>query len=241
MPRSRGAISSVLSAGAAIVVVAGLTAGASALPRGPAEDRSAACVAAELPRSEAVRARPGPPPVVPPPAPAVGPPSAPPVRPPSERDVTGPGGSLTQTIQVTVIGGPLYLPEDRLSVDLVPARPGAARLAGVLPPVEVVDARGTHAGWELRWAVDEAWLLTPAGRVPVSHQRVTVEPGVPEAVHGEPHGLRAGPTCPGAGLLATAAPGAGAGTYAVGATVSVDVPRGLEVLGSGLELRLTLR
>jgi hypothetical protein len=233
MLRSRGAISSVFSAGVAIVVVAGVAAGASALPRGPAESRSASCVAAELPRSEAVRARPGPPPVVPPPAPPVGP--------PSERDVTGPGGSLTQTIQVTVIGGPLYLPEDRLSVDLVPARPGAARLGGVLPAVEVVDARGTHAGWELRWAVEEAWLLTPAGRVPVAHPRVTLEPGVPQAVHGEPHGLRAGPTCPGAGLLATAAPGAGAGTYAVGATVTVDVPRGLEVLGSGLELRLMLR
>jgi hypothetical protein len=227
MLRSRGAIDVAISAAAAVVVVVGVAAGAAAVPSGAAEDRSAAC-AAQRARPEAARPPANPQPVTIPPTARTWP----------GRDVTGAGGSLTQTIQLTVIGGTLRLPDDRPRLDLVPAGPG--RLVGALAPVEVVDARGTHEGWELRWSVDEAWMATAVGPVLLTPQRVMIEPATPEAVHGEPFGLYAGPTCPGSGLLAHAEPGGGAGIYAVGATVTLEVPRGLEALGGSVVLGLTV-
>jgi hypothetical protein len=160
-----------------------------------------------------------------------------PVLPAPERD----GQAVEQVVQLQVVGGSLTLEDDLVEVPLSRGADGTWRAD--LPPVQVVDARGSHAGWEVRWSLDEVVLDGAPPPRSVGAARVQVRPAAPVVVDGTTGGLVAGRTANGAGhgrQLAAARPGWGGGTYAVGGTVSVRVPRHLEADEVVVRLRYRL-
>jgi hypothetical protein len=129
-----------------------------------------------------------------------------------------------QVVQLTVVGGALSLADESATVTL--ARHGSTWSAE-LPAVRVVDARGTHAGWTVRWTVtdvDVDGCRHP--RVGASHVKVT--PAAPVVVFGTADGLEAGRAAVGTAkhrTLGRAVAGSGGGTYEAGGTVSMKLPQ----------------
>jgi hypothetical protein len=136
---------------------------------------------------------------------------------------TASGSSMVQVVKVEVRGGSLSLTDDRAEVALV--RHGRT-WSGELPAVRVVDARGTHAGWTVRWAVADI-EVSGCVKAKVRPSHVRVDPAEPVAVHGLPDGVHAGRSSVGAGparTLMRAAPGWGGGTYVGGGTATLRIP-----------------
>ena len=142
------------------------------------------------------------------------------------------GQTVTQTIQLTIIGGELSLAADQATVALEPV-PGSARdWTGALPPVRVVDARGTHEGWTVRWSVSSVDLTGTTGSSHLPTAKVHLDPAEPTVVAGLDEGLaagRGGPAVRQGRTLFSAAPGTGGGTYEAGGTISLRLPRSADV------------
>ena len=129
--------------------------------------------------------------------------------------------SIVQVIELSVVGGALELVDEHASVVLERV-PGSVRdWVGVLPPVRVVDARGSHEGWEVRWSVEDVSR-------DVGLHRIKVRPHEPVVVAGLADGLVEGSdgrgNAPRPLRLLGAEPGFGGGTYEAGATVTVRLP-----------------
>lgn len=141
------------------------------------------------------------------------------------------GQSVTETIQLTIIGGELSLASDHATVTLERVEGGHDDWVGTLPPVRVVDARGTGAGWVVRWTVTG---LDVAGARRASHvpaAKVHLQPGTPVVVAGLPDGIaagRPGPATQHGRTLFSAEPGTGGGTYEAGGTVTLRLPRSID-------------
>jgi hypothetical protein len=138
---------------------------------------------------------------------------------------------VTESVQLTIIGGDLDLLTDRSSVTLHRAPGSDSEWTGTLPPVRVVDARGTGEGWTVRWTVTSVALDGVRRASDLPAPTVRLEPGDPVVVAGLPDGLtsgRPGREVPGGRRLFAAAPGTGGGTYEVGGTVVLRLPRSVE-------------
>jgi hypothetical protein len=127
--------------------------------------------------------------------------------------------SVTQTVQLTIVGGPLELVTTEADVALERVAGSERDWVGTLPPVRVVDARGTHEGWRVRWDATAVSADGGAPRGDVSG-KVRVEAASPEVVAGVDEGVVAGT----GRTLFSAERGAGGGTYEAGATVSLRLP-----------------
>jgi hypothetical protein len=134
--------------------------------------------------------------------------------------------ALQQTVHLNVVGGSIELETASASVILTP-RPGKPReWIGTLPPVRVVDGRGTLEGWEIRWSLASVELDTSIVRRR-EWATVTLDPGLPVVVDGAPDGVRsgrAGPARPPGRALLRADPGTGGGTYEAAGTVTLKLP-----------------
>jgi hypothetical protein len=155
----------------------------------------------------------------------------------------GGGQTVTQTIQLTIVGGDLELATDHASIVLHRVEGSDRDWTGTLPPVQVVDARGTGEGWRVRWAVDAIELSGGTRSRSVPDARVRLEPGDPIVVDGAPDGLAAGssgPALPHGRTLFTAEPGSGGGTYEAGGTVSLRLPPSVAATAITVELTFAL-
>lgn len=153
------------------------------------------------------------------------------------------GEILEQTLDLNVVGGPLRLETSSASVVLT-RRPGSDReWIGTMPPVRVVDARGTLAGWEVRWFMESVELDGSIARRP-DWATVSVDPAGPVVVDGAPEGLEAGgrrpATRPGRALM-HAMPGNGGGTYEADGTVLVKLPGSVSAEHMVVNLTFALR
>lgn len=149
----------------------------------------------------------------------------------------GESRSMTQTVQLTIVGGPLELATTEATVAL--ERVSDRDWVGVLPPVRVVDARGTHEGWDVRWSV--VTVETDAG--PVAGNRLRLAPSPPAVVAGLAEGLEAGspgPARPHGRTLFSADPGSGGGTYEAGAAVSLRLPASIDATSVVVHLGFSL-
>jgi hypothetical protein len=133
----------------------------------------------------------------------------------AQTGASGEGQSVTEVIELTVVGGDLQLVTDHATVSL--ERVGSSReWVGTVPPVRVIDARGTGDGWTVRWTVADV-SVGSAGRVRLAGDEPTVVAGLPDGLYGQ-----RGRT------LFGAEPGYGGGTYEAGGTVSVRLPKKVE-------------
>ena len=133
--------------------------------------------------------------------------------------------SVVQMVQLTVIGGELELLTDHATVTLERVAGTSRDWTGVLPPVRVVDARGTLEGWTVRWRVEDVSVGSAA-------RRVRVAPDAPVVVAGSADGLvagSAGPSGPRGRTLFRAHVGYGGGTYEAGGTVTLRLPPHVDV------------
>ena len=147
--------------------------------------------------------------------------------------VGGSGSSMTQVVQIAVIGGDLTLVTPQAEVEL---RRGPWSIwTGELPAVRVIDARGTHAGWTVRWDVAQV-ATTASGRTRevTGASAVWLAPSGPVVVAGLPDGLTSGRD---GRVLFAAEPGGGGGTYEAGGQVAVLVPPTVDP--SAVVVRLT--
>jgi hypothetical protein len=139
--------------------------------------------------------------------------------------------SVTETVQLTIIGGDLELVTPSATVALAEV-PGSAReWVGTLPPLRVIDARGTGAGWTVSWAVADIEVAGSSRTERLHGATVRVTPGRPVVVDGLPDGLSAGrphTARPGGRTLFSAAPDTGGGTYEAGGKISVRLPASVE-------------
>lgn len=155
----------------------------------------------------------------------------------------GGGQSLTEVVQLTIIGGALTLATDHVAVTLYPLAGSDRVWRGVLPPVRVVDARGTHEGWSVRWTVAAVTIGGQGAGHPLPAARVRLDPDAPAVVDGTPDGLTegaAGAAVPAGRVLFAAAPGSGGGTYEAGATLSVRLPASVDADSVVVELAFAL-
>lgn len=139
----------------------------------------------------------------------------------------GGGRSVSETIQLTIIGGDLRLVTDHASVVLERVPGTWGDWTGTLPPVRVIDATGSGAGWEVRWVVSALHVQTAGKPSHVADAKVRLEPGAPVVVAGLPDGIAAGnggSAAPQGRTLFAAQPGAGSGTHEAGGTVSLHLP-----------------
>jgi hypothetical protein len=121
------------------------------------------------------------------------------------------GTTATEVIELTVVGTVLALASDPAPRVELRSTGNGSKLRGVLPPVRVIDARGTLTGWQVEWATTD--------------EDVVLDPDAPVVVAGVADGLVRGRAA-----RATAAPrivfgacaGSGGGTYEGGATVTAD-------------------
>ena len=144
------------------------------------------------------------------------------------------GHSVTQTVQLTVVGGPLELVTTAARVALERAPGGSGRdWVGTLDPVRVVDARGTHEGWSVHWS---ATGVEVDGE-PSTGGQVRVEAAEPVVVAGVPDGIASGH---GGHRLFGASRGAGGGTYEAGGTVTLRLPRSIDATSVVVELAFRL-
>ena len=138
------------------------------------------------------------------------------------------GESVTETIQLTIVGGDLELVTPALTVTLEQV-PGSDRdWIASLPAVRVVDARGTGEGWDVRWSLTSLEVDGDAGSAHGPRAKVFLAPADPVVVAGALEGLVAGHAGPAARhgrSLFSADPGYGGGTYEAGGTVTVRLPR----------------
>lgn len=152
--------------------------------------------------------------------------------------------SVTETIQLAVLGGELSLATEGATVVLTRV-PGSLRdWTGLLPPVQVVDARGTGAGWRVVWRVAALDVQTgPTRRDHTPATAVHLEPEAPTVVAGSPDGIAAGPPArgvPSGSTLLRAGAGYGGGTYEAGAAVSVRLPAAIDADAVVVELVFSL-
>jgi hypothetical protein len=176
-------------------------------------------------------------------APAVEPAAAPALAPVTVHDVDpatlaavepSATGSVVEVVQLSVVGGSLSLADDHATVTLVY---DGTEWTATLPPVRVIDARGTHAGWHLTWAVADARVDgCRSSHVPPGLVRVA--PSDPVVVDGTPDGLVAGN---GGRTLARAQHGSGGGTYEAGGTLSVRLPSCADAESVVVDLAYTVR
>lgn len=153
------------------------------------------------------------------------------------------GQTVTQTIQLTIIGGELSLAADRATVALEPVSGSDRDWTGTLPPVRVVDARGTHEGWAVRWTVSSIEVEGASGPTHVPAAKVHLDPTDPAVVAGLDEGLAAGRGGPGVRegrTLFSAEPGSGGGTYEAGGTVSLRLPASVDAAGVTVHLAFEL-
>ena len=157
-----------------------------------------------------------------------------------EQGMASGGQTVVQEIQLAVIGGPITLETTSATVTLERVPGTRSDWVGDLPPVRVVDARGTHAGWDVRWSLDSL-DVDGDGHVPAA--KVQVEPGAPVVVHGVADGLESGKLGPAVRhgrTLFRAAPGGGGGTYEAGGTVRLRLPASVEADSVVVHLAFTL-
>ena len=131
------------------------------------------------------------------------------------------GQAMTQTVALTINGGDLELQSDAATVVLHSAESGT-KWIGDLPPVRVVDARGTLEGWTVEWTVDS---LEVDGQPRRGTVRVT--PADPVVVAGGEDGLQAGREAVArrqGRVLFSADANHGGGTYEAGGQVTVRLP-----------------
>lgn len=153
------------------------------------------------------------------------------------------GQSVTEIIQLTIIGGDLQLVTDHASVILERVPGTRGDWAGTLPPVRVIDATGSGAGWEVRWVLSSLTVQTASTPSHVADAEVRLEPGAPVVVAGLPEGIAAGnggSPAPQGRTLFAAEPGAGGGTYEAGGTVSLHLPRRIDATRVVVDLAFSL-
>lgn len=122
--------------------------------------------------------------------------------------------SVTEVVALEILPGTLTLVTPRATVVL--RRDGDGRWSGTLPPVRVVDARGSLVGWRVRWALAG---VEADGRA--AGGRLLVTPDGPAVVDGSPAGLHAG--SPPSHVLFESEAGAGGGTYEAGARLRLEL------------------
>lgn len=147
--------------------------------------------------------------------------------------------SVVQEIRLTVIGGELSL--ETTSAVVVLEQVSEREWVGVLPPVRVVDARGTHEGWDVRWSVNGVDVAGTERKVPDA--LVRLEPNEPVVVAGLADGVVAGKVGPGTGkgrTLFEAEPGWGGGTYEAGGAIRVRLPGGVDATSVAVHLTFDL-
>jgi len=128
---------------------------------------------------------------------------------------------MTQTVALTINGGDLSLESDAATVVLHPAG-SRTEWIGDLPPVRVIDARGTLEGWAVEWTVGS---LEVDGQPRRGTVRVT--PAAPVVVAGGSDGLQAGREAAArrqGRVLFSADADHGGGTYEAGGQVTVRLP-----------------
>lgn len=153
------------------------------------------------------------------------------------------GQSVTQTIQLSIVGGDRQLVTDHASVILERVTGTSGDWTGTLPPIRVVDATGSGAGWEVRWEVSSLDVQTPGRPSNVPDGKVHLEPGDPVVVAGRPDGIAAGkggPALRRGRTLFAAQPDAGGGTYEAGGTVSVRLPSSVDATSVVVDLAFSL-
>jgi hypothetical protein len=145
--------------------------------------------------------------------------------------------SVAEVIQLSVIGGPLELVTSEATVTLERVSGSDRDWTAALPPVRVIDARGTHDGWAVSWTV------SAVDGVQVNRAKVKLEPGAPAVVAGTPDGLAAGkggPAVRKGRILFNALSGSGGGTYEAGGTVSLRLPGNLDAESVVVHLAFTI-
>jgi hypothetical protein len=143
----------------------------------------------------------------------------------------GSGGSVQQTIGVSVLPGPLTVTPADESVTLAQVSVLGQRLPvyrGVLTPVTVVDARGSLVGWR---ATVSLQAVTGVGATQLAHASVCASAPTPTMVAGNPADVVGGTvrSCAGVGTPVSvffAAPGGGGGTYSDTADLTLVLPNG---------------
>jgi len=143
----------------------------------------------------------------------------------------GSGGSVQQTIAVSVLPGPLTVTPATESVTLSQvsvAGRGLPLYRGELSPVTVVDARGSLVGWRATVSLQGVDGVSAAT---LSHAQLCVSAPAPTIVAGNPGDVVRGVahSCAGAGEPVSvffAAPGGGGGTYSDTADLRLVVPGG---------------
>ncbi|MGQ0433198.1 MAG: hypothetical protein ACT452_12415 [Microthrixaceae bacterium] len=147
------------------------------------------------------------------------------------RPVPAAEAAVTEVIQLEIIGGELVLATPSATVTLERVLGSDVTWTGILPSVRVVDARGTHEGWDVRWTVTGLDVAATSTAVRAPHARVRLDPAAPVVVDGTPDGLltgRAGPGVRAGRTLFGAAPGSGGGTYEAGGAISVRLPSSID-------------
>ena len=161
-----------------------------------------------------------------------GPPEAPSTPPAAPTDPTDDAvATLTQTVEFELRPGPLEIDPGEVTLVLKP-RPASGvspHYVGELPPVRVVDATGSLAGWEATARIVEVVGHDGQDARPVPEATVRFHPHRPEVVYGSERGLRRGNTTVFAGddlrPFFSAVEGQGGGTYEAGAILDARLPR----------------
>lgn len=101
------------------------------------------------------------------------------------------GGSLSQSVDVTVRPGPLTISPATESLLLASAQGAGprARYGGALPAMTVDDARSTFAGWTATVSLRSLKGLDPAQ---LAQARLCVDPASPSEVAGNPREVAPG-------------------------------------------------
>lgn len=154
----------------------------------------------------------------------------------------GGGASVTEVISLEIIGGSLTVEPPTRSVTLHRVPGSRNDWSATLPPVDVVDARGSHDGWTLLWHVDRI-ELAGSSRDTVPPAKVRLTPGDVTVIAGEEPGLepgRAHPARKKGRTLLSAERGWGAGTYRIGGELSLRLPASIEANAVTIDLSFTV-
>jgi len=143
----------------------------------------------------------------------------------------GSGSSAVQTFGISVLPGPLTVSPTTASVPLSPSFAFGHRISvyqGQLPPVTVVDARGSLVGWRATVSLQS---VAGAASTQLAHAFVCASSPKPTYVAGNPGDVVRGEalSCAGVGDPLTvfwAAPGGGGGTFSDTAVLRLVVPGG---------------
>ncbi len=143
----------------------------------------------------------------------------------------GSGGSVQQTIAVSVLPGPLTVTPVNESVTLSQVSALGQRLPvyrGELSPVTVVDARGSLVGWRATVSMQGVGGVSAAT---LAHAQLCASAPAPTVVAGNPADVVRGVahSCAGVGTPVSvffAAPGGGGGMYSDTADLTLVLPEG---------------